>query len=154
MIPVEYGILKLKRTFNKSDYSDPVGAGKVLHRHIAPRVFTNEVRNLMHDIAKHGGLHPDDKEEKKGKKKRRLKKVSTRDKSAPYIPKDIEIYFYAGPTKEKNSEKKDQSIPLPPVSRTLPNAIEETMKEIQPKAPSSGEGLMNSSLKSKTSKHR
>lgn len=133
---------KLKRTYNRSDSSDPVGAGKVLHRHIAPRVFTSEVRNLMHDIARHGGVNPDDSkdESRKDKKKRKLKKVSTRDKSAPYIPKDIEIYFYAGPNKKEDKDHTNKSLPpLPPVSRTLPNAKEETVKEIQPKAPTFGE---------------
>ena len=72
---------------------------------------------------------------RKDKKRKRLKKVSTRDKSAPYIPKDMEIYFYAGPTKKEEEKNKA----LPPVSRTLPNAKEETVKEIQPKAPTFGE---------------
>ena len=133
---------KLKRTYNRSDSSDPVGAGKVLHRHIAPRVFTSEVRDLMHDIASHGGVNPDDSkdESRKDKKKRKLKKVSTRDKSAPYIPKDMEIYFYAGPNKKEDKDHTNKNLPpLPPVSRTLPNAKEETVKEIQPKAPTFGE---------------
>ena len=132
---------KLKRTYNRSDSSEPVGAGKVLHRHIAPRVFTNEVRDLMHDIARHGGVNPDDTKEdsRKDKKKRRLKKVSTRDKSAPYIPKDMEIFFYAGPNKKEENTKNSSLPPLPPVSRTLPNAKEEIVTEIQPKAPTFGE---------------
>ena len=138
MVSIQKG-KKLKRTFNRSDSSEPVGAGKVLHRHIAPRVFTNEVRDLMHDIARHGGIHQDDNKEdgRKDKKKKRLKKVSTRDKSAPYIPKDMEIYFYAGPAKKEDTDQKNKA--LPPVSRVLPNATEETVKEIQPKAPTFGE---------------
>ena len=42
--------------------------------------------------------------------KKRLKKVKTNDKSQPYIPDDVEIYFYAGP----NSQK---SAPPPPLSK-------------------------------------
>ena len=67
----------------------------------------------------------------------------------------MEIYFYAGPPKEKNGGQRDKSLPpLPPVSRSLPNAIEEQMKEIQPKAPTFGDGMVTKSHKSKTSKHR
>ena len=88
------------------------------------------------------------------KKKRRLKKVSTRDKSAPYIPKDMEIYFYAGPNKKEDKDHTNKNLPpLPPVSRTLPNAKEETVKEIQPKAPTFGEAgtyFGESSLSTKT----
>ena len=156
MVSIQSG-KKLKRTFHRSDSSDPVGAGKVLHRHIAPRVFTNDVRDLMHDITSYGGVNPDDgKEDKKHRKKRRLKKVSTRDKSAPYIPKDMEIYFYAGPNKKENTRKEEKIKTLPPVSRALPNSpeISDELREIQPKAPSFGEGVMSHMLEKKKSSHK
>ena len=41
----------------------------------------------------------------------KLNKVKVNDRSAPYIPPDIEIYFYSGPSSDKKSNA------LPPVSR-------------------------------------
>ena len=78
--------------------------GRVLHKHIAPRVFSKEVRQLMHDISK---------------SERKLRKVSTRDRSAPFIPKDMEIYFYAGPSNDKTKAP-------PPASKPLPTKTEES----------------------------
>ena len=40
----------------------------------------------------------------------RLKKVKTNDKSAPFIPDDVEIYFYGG----QNANK---ALPPPPLSK-------------------------------------
>ena len=76
-----------------------IEVGQVIHKHIAPRVFTKDVRNLVKDITK------DDH-------KQRLKKVKTRDKSAPFIPADVEIYFYGG----QNANK---SLPPPPLSTKI-----------------------------------
>ena len=91
---------KLKHAIT-DDKSEPTESGKVLHKHLAPRVFTKEVRDLMHEI-------------QANKAKNKLKKTKTIDKSKPYIPKDIEIYFYAGPNANK-------SLAPPPVSREIPN---------------------------------
>lgn len=88
------------------DKSQPVEAGKVLHKHLAPRVFTREVRDLMHEIQQF------DKKDKKSK----LKKTKTYDRSKPYIPKDIEIFFYGG--KDVGNNK---SLAPPPKSREIPN---------------------------------
>ena len=44
--------------------------------------------------------------------KQRLKKVKTNDKSAPYIPEDVEIYFYGG----QNANK---AAPPPPLSTKI-----------------------------------
>ena len=47
----------------------------------------------------------------------KLHKVTVNDRSAPYIPKDIEIYFYSsGP----NVDKKATTTLLPPVSKQAP----------------------------------
>jgi hypothetical protein len=93
---------QLKRTTSINDKSEPAEAGKVLHKHIAPRAFTRGHRQLMKSI--------------EGKVDHaKLNKVKVNDRSAPYIPKDIEIYFYSGP----NSDKK--STTLPPVSRLAPD---------------------------------
>ena len=86
---------KLKPT-EVNDHSE-IPVGQVIHKHIAPRVFTKDVRNLVKDISK------DDH-------KRRLKKVKTNDKSAPFIPNDVEIYFYGG----QNANK---ALPPPPLSK-------------------------------------
>ena len=86
---------KLKPT-EVSNHSE-IEVGQVIHKHIAPRVFTKDVRNLVKDISK------DDH-------KRRLKKVKTNDKSAPFIPDDVEIYFYGG----HNANK---AAPPPPLSK-------------------------------------
>ena len=94
----------LKQTLDVNDKSDPVDVGRVLHQHIAPRVFSKEVRKLMREISRE-------------EKKKKLKKVQTSDRSAPYIPKDMEIYFYGGGDKSKDKA-------LPPVSRTLPNCTD------------------------------
>ena len=69
----------------------------MIHKHLAPRVFTREVRSLVKDITK---------DDHKG----RLKKVKTNDKSAPFIPDDVEIYFYGG----QNANK---ALPPPPLSK-------------------------------------
>ena len=42
---------------------------------------------------------------------KRLKHVKTVDKSAPFIPDDVEIYFYGGP------EAVSKSAPLPSLSK-------------------------------------
>ena len=42
--------------------------------------------------------------------KNKLNKVKVNDRSAPYIPADIEIYFYSGPNADKKAAP-------PPVSR-------------------------------------
>ena len=94
---------KLKSA-NTDDKSQPVEAGKVLHKHLAPRVFTREVRNLMHQIQQ---IDP---------KARKLKKTKTNDRSKPYIPQDIEIFFYAGPNATNN-----KNLAPPPKSREIPN---------------------------------
>ena len=97
---------KLKRAVS-DDKSQPVEAGKVLHKHLAPRVFTREVRDLMHEIQQF------DKKDKKSK----LKKTKTYDRSKPYIPKDIEIFFYGG----KDVDKNNKNLAPPPKSREIPN---------------------------------
>ena len=79
--------------------SSEIKVGQVIHKHIAPRVFTRDIRNLVKDISK------DDH-------KQRLKKVKTNDKSAPYIPADVEIYFYGG----QNANK---AAPPPPLSTKI-----------------------------------
>lgn len=86
------------------DKSQPVEAGKVLHKHLAPRVFTREVRDLMHEIQQID-------------KKSKLKKTKTYDRSKPYIPKDIEIFFYGG----KDVDKNNKNLAPPPKSREIPN---------------------------------
>ena len=97
---IKSNLPKLKPA-NTDDKSEPSEAGKVLHKHLAPRVFTKEVRNLMHEI-------------QQADPKAKLKKAKTIDKSRPYIPNDIEIYFYAGPNADKN-------LAPPPASREIPN---------------------------------
>ena len=87
---------QLKRAIT-DDKSEPVEAGKVLHKHIAPRAFTRSHRELMQSI--------DGKVDKN-----KLNKVKVNDRSAPYIPADIEIYFYSGPNADKKAAP-------PPVSR-------------------------------------
>ena len=86
---------KLRHTETDSHSEIPVG--QVIHKHLAPRVFTREVRSLVKDITK---------DDHKG----RLKKVKTNDKSAPFIPDDVEIYFYGG----QNANK---ALPPPPLSK-------------------------------------
>jgi len=87
---------RLKRTMT-NDKSEPENVGKVLHKHIAPRAFTRGHRQLMQSIdGKVGQI--------------KLNKVKINDRSAPYIPKDIEIYFYSGP----NHERPQQSISKQP----------------------------------------
>ena len=95
---IKSGAPKLKSA-QVNDKSEPSEAGKVLHKHLAPRVFTREVRDLMHEIQ-----NP----------KIKLKKTKTNDRSKPYIPNDIEIFFYAGPNA-------DRSLAPPPKSRELPS---------------------------------
>ena len=106
---------KLKSA-NIDDKSQPVEAGQVLHKHLAPRVFTREVRDLMHEI-----------QQKDHKTK--LKKTKTVDKSRPYIPKDIEIFFYGG--KDVNTK----SLPPPPKSRDIPNKTTPSPPPVAPSAP-------------------
>jgi hypothetical protein len=89
---------KLKHAIT-DDKSEPVEAGKVLHKHIAPRAFTRSHRQLMQSI--------DGKIDKN-----KLNKVKVNDRSAPYIPKDIEIYFYSGPNTDKKAAP-------PPVSKPV-----------------------------------
>ena len=86
---------KLRPT--ETDSHSEIPMGQVIHKHLAPRVFTREVRSLVKDITK---------DDHKG----RLKKVKTNDKSAPFIPDDVEIYFYGG----QNANK---ALPPPPLSK-------------------------------------
>ena len=85
------------RPAETSDKSE-IRVGKVIHRNIAPRVFNSDVRSLVRDIAKEDH-------------RKRLKKVKTNDKSKPFIPDDVEIYFYGGPA------AKAANAPLPPTSK-------------------------------------
>jgi len=89
---------ELKRT-SVNDKSEPVEAGKVLHKHIAPRAFTRSHRELMKSI--------DGKVDKS-----KLNKVKVNDRSAPFIPKDIEIYFYSGPNTDKKAAPPPMSRPV------------------------------------------
>ena len=89
---------ELKRT-SINDKSEPVEAGKVLHKHIAPRAFTRSHRELMQSI--------DGKVDKS-----KLNKVKVNDRSAPFIPKDIEIYFYSGPNTDKKAAPPPMSRPV------------------------------------------
>ena len=99
---IKTGVPKLKKSSQgTNDKSQPSDVGKVLHKHLAPRVFTREVRNLMKEI-QNPNLKP------------ALKKTKTNDRSRPYIPEDIEIYFYAGPNANK-------SLAPPPLSREIQN---------------------------------
>ena len=91
-------VLKHAETHDSSE----LGVGTVLHKHIAPRAFTKDMRCLVKDIR--GDEH-----------KKRLKKVKTVDKSRPFIPDDMEIYFYGG----NNSDKK---APPPPLSKQPVNS--------------------------------
>ena len=91
-------VLKHAETHDSSE----LGVGTVIHKHIAPRAFTKDMRCLVKDIR--GDEH-----------KKRLKKVKTVDKSRPFIPDDMEIYFYGG----NNSDKK---APPPPLSKQPVNS--------------------------------
>lgn len=77
------------------------GVGQVIHRSIAPRAFTKDMRCLVKDI--------------RGDQKKRLKKVKTVDKSRPFIPEDMEIYFYGGGQSSK-------AAPPPPLSKQPVNS--------------------------------
>ena len=92
-------IPELRHTETNESLSD--GLGQVIHRHIAPRAFTKDMRCLVKDLR-------DDQT-------KRLKKVKTVDKSKPFIPEDIEIYFYGG----NNTDKK---APPPPLSKQPVNS--------------------------------
>ena len=92
-------VLKHAETHDSSE----LGVGTVIHKHIAPRAFTKDMRCLVKDIR--GDEH-----------KKRLKKVKTVDKSRPFIPDDMEIYFYGG---RDNSDKK---APPPPLSKQPVNS--------------------------------
>jgi len=92
---IKEGVPQLKHT-ETNDHSE-IRLGQVIHKHIAPIVFTKDIRSLVKDISN------DDH-------KQRLKKVKTNDKSAPFIPDDVEIYFYGG----QNSNK---AAPPPPLSK-------------------------------------
>jgi len=92
---IKDGVPKLKHT-ETSDHSE-IKLGQVIHKHIAPIVFTKDIRCLVKDISN------DDHKQK-------LKKVKTNDKSAPFIPDDVEIYFYGGANANK-------AAPPPPLSK-------------------------------------
>jgi len=92
---IKDGVPKLKHT-ETSDHSE-IKLGQVIHKHIAPIVFTKNIRSLVKDISS------DDH-------RRKLKKVKTNDKSAPFIPDDVEIYFYGGANANK-------AAPPPPLSK-------------------------------------
>lgn len=91
----EADLKQLKHT--EVSNNSEIEVGQVIHKHIAPRVFTRDIRSLVKDITK------DDH-------KKKLKKVKTNDKSAPFIPDDVEIYFYGG----QNANK---AAPPPPLSK-------------------------------------
>ena len=95
---IRAGGQRLRPTETTDRSEEQVGLGQVIHRHIAPIVFNRDIRSLVKDIAK------DDH-------RKRLKKVRTVDKSRPYIPDDVQIYFYGAP----NADNK--AAPPPPLSR-------------------------------------
>jgi len=92
---IKDGVPKLKHA-ETNEHSE-IKLGQVIHKHIAPIVFTKDIRSLVKDIA-----HDDHKQ--------KLKKVKTNDKSAPFIPDDVEIYFYGGANANK-------AAPPPPLSK-------------------------------------
>jgi hypothetical protein len=51
----------------------------------------------------------------RGDQKKKLKKVKTVDKSKPFIPEDMEIYFYGGNNCDKRA-------PPPPLSKQPVNS--------------------------------
>jgi len=92
---IKDGVPKLKHT--ETNDNSEIKLGQVIHKHIAPIVFTKDIRSLVKDIA-----HDDHRQ--------KLKKVKTNDKSAPFIPDDVEIYFYGGANANK-------AAPPPPLSK-------------------------------------
>merc|ERR1719430_1044277 len=92
---IKDGVPKLKHT--ETNENSEIKLGQVIHKHIAPIVFTKDIRSLVKDIA-----HDDHRQ--------KLKKVKTNDKSAPFIPDDVEIYFYGGANANK-------AAPPPPLSK-------------------------------------
>eukprot|EP00092_Neocalanus_flemingeri_P000664 GFUD01000706.1.p1 GENE.GFUD01000706.1~~GFUD01000706.1.p1 ORF type:complete len:1627 (+),score=503.34 GFUD01000706.1:566-5446(+) len=102
---IKEGVPQLKH-IETSDHSE-IKVGQVIHKHIAPIVFTKDIRCLVKDISN------DDH--------KRLKKVKTNDKSAPFIPDDVEIYFYGG----QNSNK---AAPPPPLSTKIKEEINSSKK--------------------------
>ena len=94
---LDHAKLKAKTVNGNSSDDEPI----VQDKHLAPRVKAKEVRDLMSEI-------------RHAPKKRKLRKTKTVDKSRPYIPKDMEIYFYAGPNASKD-------LAPPPASRELPS---------------------------------
>lgn len=95
---IRAGGQRLRHTETTDRSEEQEGLGQVIHRHLAPIVFNRDIRSLVKDIAK------DDH-------RKRLKKVRTVDKSKPYIPDDVQIYFYGAP----NADNK--AAPPPPLSR-------------------------------------
>ena len=89
---------RLKHTETTDRSEEQAGLGQVIHRHLAPIVFSRDIRSLVKDLAK------DDH-------KKRLKKVRTVDKSRPFIPADVQIYFYGA------AHADNKSAPPPPLSR-------------------------------------
>ena len=104
---IKEGALPTLKPTETADSSD-IKVGQVIHKHIAPRVFTRDIRNLVKDISK-------------DEHKQRLRKVKTNDKSAPYIPEDVEIYFYGG----QNAPK---AAPPPPLSTKIKEEYNSTKK--------------------------
>nr|XP_040577314.1 uncharacterized protein LOC121126084 isoform X2 [Lepeophtheirus salmonis] len=86
---IEKGV-KLRKTSIKHDSSNPMTTGKVLRSDIYPRVLTKPVRNLMRQIS-----NPNIQDT--------LKVVKTIDKSTPFIPKNLDTYFY-GSSQSNNSK--------------------------------------------------
>ena len=93
---IKSGVHKLKHTDTCEKSEIPMG--KVIYKKIAPRVFNSDVRSLVRDISKEDH-------------RKRLKKVKTNDKSKPFIPDDVEIYFYGGANAPAGNA------PLPPTSK-------------------------------------
>jgi hypothetical protein len=125
---------------NTDDKSDPVEAGKVLHKHIAPRAFTQSHRKLMQSI--------DGKVDKS-----KLNKVKMNDRSAPFIPKDIEIYFYSGPNTDKRAALPPVSRQLHPASRTAEEGYEPRKFKERCRTDQTGLNLRQSSQRNMNETH-
>lgn len=69
-----------------SDRSAPQTAGKVLRFDLAPQVALTSYRDLLRQISNE-------------EKRKKLKKTKTYDRSAPFIPQDIEIFCVGDPPK-------------------------------------------------------
>ncbi len=76
------------------DRSEAAVRGKVLRPDLAPTVAQSSFRRLLRQISDEDG----------DRVKRRLKKVATRDRSAPYLPDDMEV-FCVGDTPVWDREK-------------------------------------------------